>query len=109
VKVLFDQNVPRNLRRHLKAHEVMTSREMGWATLANGDLLNAAESGGFQVFVTGDRNLERQQNLEGRTIAIVVLTRNNWSLVRPHTVEVALAVDSATTGSHQTVECSPQT
>jgi len=108
VKVLFDQNVPRNLRRHLKAHDVRTSREMGWDTLANGDLLNTAETGGFQVFITGDRNLEHQQNLGDRKIAIVVLTRNNWPLVRPHTVEIAAAVGSATIGSHRTVECSPQ-
>jgi len=53
-------------------------------------------------------NLEHQQNLGDRKIAIVVLTRNNWPLVRPHTVEIAAAVGSATIGSHRTVECSPQ-
>jgi hypothetical protein len=43
VKVLFDQNVPRNFADHLKAHEVTRSVELGWQELKNGDLLEAAQ------------------------------------------------------------------
>jgi hypothetical protein len=61
VKVLFDQNVPRNLAAHLKAHEVTRSIELGWQELKNGDLLEAAQDRGFEVLVTADRNLAYQQ------------------------------------------------
>jgi hypothetical protein len=57
VKVLFDQNVPRNLADYLTAHEVTRSIELGWETLKNGDLLKVAQDAGFEVLVTADRNL----------------------------------------------------
>jgi hypothetical protein len=63
VKVLFDQNVPRNLRSHLAGHEVSTAANMGWQELENGELLKAAESGGFLVFITCDQSRRYQQNL----------------------------------------------
>ena len=107
MRVLFDQNVPRNLRRHLSVHEVRTSRQMGWEAVVNGDLLQAAELEGFDVLVTGDRNLEYQQDLTKRKIAIVVLTRNNWPLVRPHVAEIKAVIDGAVAGSYRAVDCSP--
>jgi hypothetical protein len=57
VKVLFDQNVPRNLIDYLKAHEVTRSIELKWDTLKNGDLLRVAQDASFEVLVTCDRNL----------------------------------------------------
>ncbi len=57
MKVLFDNNVPAPLWRHLVGHEVTTARQVGWQELKNGDLLAAAERDGFQVMVTGDKNL----------------------------------------------------
>lgn len=43
VKVLFDQNVARNLARYLSAHKVTRSAELEWQQLKNGDLLDEAE------------------------------------------------------------------
>jgi hypothetical protein len=51
--------------------------------LANGELLTAAESAGFEVLVTTDKNIRYQQNLAGRRIAIVVLGKARWRLIRP--------------------------
>ncbi len=81
MKVLFDNNMPRQLRRSLRGHEVRTAREMLWTLLENGDLLRAAEDSGFNVMVTGDKNLSYQQNLAGREIALVVLSTNNWNVI----------------------------
>ena len=39
--------------------------------LRNGELLDAAEAAGFELFLTTDRNTRYQQNLTGRRIAIV--------------------------------------
>jgi Domain of unknown function (DUF5615) len=64
MKVLFDQNVPRNLVRHLIGHEVTRSVELGWQELKNGDLLRSAQEKGFELMVTADRNFAYQQNLE---------------------------------------------
>jgi hypothetical protein len=40
--------------------------------MKNGNLLDAAESAGFQVLLTVDRGLEYQQNMTGRKIAVIV-------------------------------------
>ena len=74
MRVLFDQGTPVPLRESLPRHEVSTAYERNWATLENGDLLDAAEREGFEIFVTTDKNLKHQQNLGVRRIAIVVLT-----------------------------------
>jgi len=73
MKILFDQGTPVPLRRHLPGHSVMTAFEQGWGSLANGELLDAAERAGFELLVTTDQNLQYQQNLTARRIAIVVL------------------------------------
>jgi len=39
-------------------------------TLSNGDLLAEAERGGFDVFLTADKNIQHQQNLYGRRILL---------------------------------------
>jgi hypothetical protein len=57
LKVLFDQGTPVPLKNHFSSHHVSTAYELGWATLKNGELLAAAESNGFEVFVTIDTNL----------------------------------------------------
>jgi hypothetical protein len=80
--VLFDHGTPRGLARALQGHTVKEARAQGWDTSSNGDLLNAAEKAGFDVLLTTDTNLPHQQNLQGYKLAIVILSKNRWSLVR---------------------------
>ena len=93
--------MPAPLRHRLPGHEVTTARERDWAELENGDLLNAAERDGFDLFLTGDKNIEYQQNLAGRKISIVVLATIHWGTLRVNTAPVAAAVDRATPGSYE--------
>jgi hypothetical protein len=72
--------------------------------LANGELLTAAESAGFEVLVTTDKNIRYQQNLAGRRIAIVVLGKARWRLIRPMLAEVVAAVNSVKPGSYTEVD-----
>jgi hypothetical protein len=78
---------------------------MDWQELKNGDLLQAAEGEGFDLFLTCDRNLEYQQNLRGRKISIVTLTTNNWPLIKSHVEQVKMAVNIAMPGSYEVVNC----
>jgi hypothetical protein len=103
VKALFDHNVPHKLRRSLPGHDVMTADEMGWAELENGDLLSVAEVAGFAVMVTADKNLSYQQNLQGRTLSLVVLSTNDWKVIKENPTPVVIAVDSASPGSFRVV------
>ena len=52
MKILFDQGTPVPLRRHLSGHTVDTAYERGWAALANGDLIAAAEQDGYGLLIT---------------------------------------------------------
>jgi hypothetical protein len=103
--VLFDNGTPRTLARYLiDHHAVMEARARGWEELENGDLLNVAEAAGFEVLVTTDKNLSYQQNLAGRRIAIVVLDKGRWGLIKPHVAKIVAAVNAATPGSLAEVE-----
>lgn len=72
MKLLLDECLPRKLKRLLIGHAVATVPEMGWAGKQNGELLELAVSQ-FDVFITVDRNLTYQQNLEKAKLAVLVL------------------------------------
>lgn len=103
--VLFDNGTPRTLARYLiDQHTVTEARAEGWEKLENGDLLARAEQAGFQVFVTTDKNIRYQQNLTGRKIAIVVLGKGRWTVIKHHVRAVIEAVNNAEAGSFFEVE-----
>jgi hypothetical protein len=103
--VLFDNGTPRTLARYLiEWHTVTEARARGWQELENGELLSEAEAAGFEVLVTTDKNLSYQQNLADRKIAIVVLGKGRWTLIRPYVAQVVAAVNAATSGSFVEVE-----
>jgi hypothetical protein len=66
----------------------------------NGDLLDAAEAAGFEVFVTADKNMRYQQNLASRKIAILVVGDAQWRVLQYYVDRVVLAVDAAAPGSY---------
>jgi hypothetical protein len=105
MRVLFDENVPRNLRQFMAGHEVQTAADMGWGRVENGELLTKAEESGFDVFLTGDQNLSYQQNLLARRIGIVELTKNNWPSVKPRIAEIVQAVETCGAGGYKRVVC----
>jgi len=73
VRVLLDEQLPRRLVRELTGHDVRTVQQQGWAGFQNGEILRQAADEGFQVFLTGDRNLQFQQNLVRARIGVVIL------------------------------------
>jgi hypothetical protein len=105
VRVLLDENLPHRLRNRLGSHEVFTVRYQGWSGLKNGELLRTAESDGFEVFLTGDQTMSYEQNLTAREIAVVVLSAIEWPIIRQSLLTIQAAMDRATPGSHQVIEC----
>jgi hypothetical protein len=101
--ILFDHVTPAGLARFLPGHAVTRAKDRRWDTLTNGDLLAEAERAGFDVLLTGDKNMRYQQNLRGRRIAIVVLSSPQWPVVRLHFGIIAAAVNAATPGSYTEV------
>jgi hypothetical protein len=72
MRVFLDECVDWRLSRHIPGHDVVTAQQMQWAGLKNGDLL-ARVSRRFDVFITVDRNLPFQQNIQIYGITVVIL------------------------------------
>ena len=100
MKIILDESVPQKLRLLIDStHTVVTTWFQGWSGLKNGALLAAAEDAGFELFITADQEIGYQQNLDGRRIALIVLSTNNWGLVQEQFAKISAAVDAATPGS----------
>jgi hypothetical protein len=81
MKLLLDECVPRKFRNLLPGHDGRTVPEEGLAGKKNGELVALAEKSGFEVFLTLDRGLGYQQNLQGRAIAIVLVRATSSRLM----------------------------
>ncbi|MDQ3373674.1 MAG: hypothetical protein M3521_07285 [Acidobacteriota bacterium] len=81
MKILLDENLPLKLKESFgTAHEVLTVRETNWLGKRNGELLGLVTLEGFEAFVTMDKNLPKQQNLNKFAITIFVLIGINNKL-----------------------------
>ncbi len=105
MNILLDENIPHNLRSRLPGHEVATVTYCGWGGLKNGELLAAAEDMGFEIFVTADRELEYQQNIPPRRLAVVALSAHHWPIIKYHVREILEAISRASQGQLVHVNC----
>lgn len=81
MRVLLDENLPRRLKRRLPAGvEAVTVQERGWAGKKNGELLRDAASE-FDCFLTTDRGIEHQQNLQELDLRVVLLRARSNRMV----------------------------
>ena len=104
MRVLLDECVDWRLSRTIVGHDVKTAKQMGWAAIKNGELL-ALASERFDVFVTVDRNLSYQQNVQALPIAIVVLhaKANRLADLLPLVPDLLAVIGSAKLGAVTTV------
>lgn len=98
-RVLFDEDVPRQLRRDLLEFEIRTVPEEGWSSLKNGELLRRS-SPTFDVLVTADKNLRYQQNITQHNIGVVVIATRDTRLPRLQQIldELRAAIHAVTPG-----------
>lgn len=99
MRILLDESLPRKLALELLGHEAETVQKRGWAGLKNGVLLRTASTE-FEVFLTGDQNLEYQQNQAALPIAVIVLVAvdNRIESMRPLVPRVLEALQGIRAG-----------
>jgi len=104
MRVLLDECVPRKLRSELPGHDVKTVAEMRWAGTKNGALLRRAASE-FDVLLTVDQGVPDQQNIEGLSLALVIIKApsNDIKDLRPKMPEVLRVLTTIQPG--QVVQC----
>ena len=98
MRILFDHDTPRPLRRYLTEHTVDTTNEKGWAELRNGNLLDNAEREGYQVMITADQSMRFQQNIAHRQMGVIVLLSNRWPDVQMRIEDIRAAIERVRPG-----------
>ena len=76
MRIVLDECLPRQLADELPGHSVVTVQKAGWAGLKNGALLKNI-SGQYEIFLTIDKRLERQQELPIDVAVITIRARSN--------------------------------
>ncbi|HEX5103912.1 MAG TPA: DUF5615 family PIN-like protein [Pirellulaceae bacterium] len=79
MQILIDECLDWRLKREFPGHSARTVTDMGWGGIKNGALLALAQAR-FEVFITGDRNLSRQQQPANFSLAIIVLRATSTRL-----------------------------
>ena len=72
MRLLLDENLPRDLAAELTGHQVTTVQAIGWSGTTNGELLRRAGER-FDALLTMDRGLQYQYNLGNVGVAIVII------------------------------------
>ena len=99
MRILFDQGTPAPLRDYLTGHWVDTAFERGWSDLRNGELLDRAEGGEYQLLITTDQSLRHQQKLDHRRLGVLVLLAASWPRVRLRVDDIRAAVERVRPGT----------
>jgi len=77
MRILLDENLPRQLAGHFAGHQCHSVAESGWSGKKNGELLALADPL-FDVLLTLDKSLPYQQGLlSGRIAVLIVRARPN--------------------------------
>jgi predicted nuclease of predicted toxin-antitoxin system len=105
LKVLFDEDVPRKLARSLVGYQIHTVVSMDWGGIKNGALLTLIAHEQFEVFLTGDKSMETQQELRGRPFAVLIMSAINWPVIRPHIDKISIALEEALPGTVKMINC----
>ena len=78
MKILLDENLPKQLKADFgPEYDVKNVRDMGWLGKKNGELLGLIVFNGFDFFITIDKNLRYQQNLDRIKLVIFLLLAYN--------------------------------
>lgn len=105
MRVLFDEDVPGKRARFLPGHEIHAVVGMQWGGIKNGELPTLIEQTRLDVFLTGDKNMDKQQRLAGRSFAVLIMSAINWPVIRPHVHSISAALDEAQPGLVNTIDC----
>lgn len=101
MKVLLDEGVPRRLVTALRDLGIDTSRfPREWFGMRNGQLIALLEKLGISVLLTNDKNIASQQNLSGRSLAIVALPHNRQPDILQRADDIADTILRARPGQH---------
>lgn len=97
MRILLDESLPRKLGFLLPGHFVRTVVQMNWGGLTNGNLLRTAAPH-FDVLVSGDKNMQYQQNEDLLPLLVIILSAstNRLESLAPMVPRLLAALDNPT-------------
>ncbi len=104
MRILLDENFPVDFANLLVNQDVFTVHSLGWSGVKNGELLRRAH-GVCDVFITLDRNLEFQQNIQVLPFGVVVVRTisNRMADLAPHVSNILAAASRVMAGQVERV------
>jgi predicted nuclease of predicted toxin-antitoxin system len=107
VRLLLDNNVPKELAGLLMGHAIRHARDKGWERLSNGLLVKAANEE-FDVLLTFDQDMPFQTSLRGLSLCVFVIDTRSVAMpdILPRIDEINLALQSPTKGTFQWIKLS---
>ena len=72
--------------------------------MANGLLIAQAEESGYELLISPDQGIQHQQNLANRQIALLVLMKNDWGLIRPLVGDIITTVNRIQPGEYAEID-----
>jgi predicted nuclease of predicted toxin-antitoxin system len=93
-KILLDEGVPRPLKDALKNCAVDTVQDIGMAGRMDQEVLRRAEEGGYDVFITTDKNIRHQQNMSHVRIPIYELPTTSWLKLKANLKELIAEIEA---------------
>ena len=100
MKILLDECVPVQIRDALAGHESHSATDPQWRGLSNGELLRLAERQKFHLIIVADKDMRYQQNLSGRSMAILELWTNHRPTLERHFPYIRAAVERMRPGQY---------
>lgn len=93
MRILLDENLPRDLVAELAGHHITTVQAVGWSGTSNGELLRRAR-GRFDVLMTMDRRLPHQHDLQAMRISVLVVRApsNRMAHLKPLVSRILMAL-----------------
>ncbi len=107
MKIIIDECVPHIVKKRLPEREIKTVQEMNWAGAKNGKLLKLVEAE-FDVFITSDKNLRYQQNLQNRKTAILLLPSNQVPVIEKLLAQIDEALETIKSGDFVELSGNPE-
>ena len=98
MRILFDHNVPAPLANLLPGHEIELAASLGWEEIPDGDLLQRACQGGYDLLITADQGIRNQQRVDNFPIAVIELSTPNWPRLQRYNERLRQAILQAAEG-----------
>ena len=104
-RIFLDEGVPRQIAGPLQeaGFTVSSVALEKWIRISDGELLRRLE-GAFDVLLTNDRKMYAQQNLVGRTLAIVALPTNRKAVVMECAADIVDTLQRIVAGQYAIIE-----